>query len=83
MKIRLNGNIDLYKNSISFRNLDVELISDNEYECEEYNSELDFNELIVLDEYLNDLVEDYAEIIEYTDIDIREALISMIYELLD
>ena len=83
MKIRLNGNIDLYKNSISFRNLDVELISDNEYECEEYNSELDFNELIVLDEYLNDLVEDYAEIIEYTDIDIREALISMIYELLN
>ena len=83
MKIRLNGNIDLYKDSISFRNLDVELISHNEYECEEYNSELDFNELIVLDEYLNDLVEDYAEIIEYTDIDIREALISMIYELLD
>lgn len=83
MKIRLNGGLDLHGYGIDFRNLDIELVDDSEYTYEEYDDELDFNELIALDEYLEEMIEDYVEIIEYTDIDVREALVSMVFELLD
>ncbi|HSH52850.1 MAG TPA: hypothetical protein VK982_14080 [Bacteroidales bacterium] len=83
MKIRLNGGLDLRQYDIYFRNLDIELVDDNEHTYEEFDDELDFNELIALDEYLEEMIEDYVEIIEYTDIDVREALVSMVFELLD
>ena len=82
MKIRLNGNIDLYEHGISFKSLDIELTDDNEHAYCACNDEVDFSELVVLDEYLDEMIEDYVEIIECTDIDIREALIAMIYEIL-
>lgn len=83
MKIRLNGGLDLRQYGIDFRNLDIELVDDSEYTYEEYDDELDFTELIALDEYLEKMIEDYVEIIEHTDIDIRGALLSMVFELLD
>lgn len=83
MKIRLNGGLNLHEYGIYFRNLDIELVDDNEHTYEEFDDELDFNELIALDEYLEEMIEDYVEIIEYTDIDVREALVSMVFELLD
>lgn len=83
MKIRLNGGLDLHEHGIDFRNLDIELVDDSEYTYEDFDNELDFTELMVLDEYLEEMIEDYVEIIEYTDIGMRDALVSMAFELLD
>ncbi len=83
MKIRLNGGLRLYEYGIDFRDLDIELVDNSECAYEEYDEESDFNELIALDEYLEEMIEDYVEIIEYTNTDTREALVSMVFELLD
>lgn len=82
MKIRVNGSIDLYEGSIDFRDLDIELTGENKHAYCECSDEMDFSELMVLDEYLEEMIEDYAEIIEYTDTDIRQTLIAMVYEIL-
>lgn len=82
MKIRLNGSIDLYEGGIDFDNLDIELTGENEHAYCECSDKMDFSELVVLDEYLSGMIEDYAEVIEYTDADIKQTLIAMVCEIL-
>lgn len=41
-----------------------------------------YEELIVMDEYLDNMIKDYTEIIEYG-VDIEEVLLAMIHELLE
>ena len=68
---------------ITFNDLDIELLDHNladEY-LDGYNIG-DYDELVTLDEYLDEMINDYAEIIAYGDIELQDVLTVMIYELL-
>ena len=83
MKIRLNGNIK-FDDGITFDNLDIELLNhgltdrrSNEHTIDDYD------ELVALDEYLGEMIGDYADIIIYGDVDLYDALTAMTYELVE
>ena len=66
MRIRLNGNMN-FDAGITFNDLDIELLDHNladEY-LDGYNIG-DYDELITLDEYLDEMINDYAEITAMT-----------------
>lgn len=77
MKIRLNGNV-------AFDNFDVTLL-DNDLENNYLDDYIvgDYEELMFLDEYLNDMIEDYANIISNKDVELHNILAAMIYELFE
>ena len=82
MRIRLNGNMN-FDAGITFNDLDIELLDHNladEY-LDGYNIG-DYDELVTLDEYLDEMINDYAEIIAYEDIELQDILTAMAYELL-
>lgn len=82
MRIRLNGNMN-FNDGITFDNLNIELLDYNpvdEY-LDGYNIG-DYDELVTLDEYLDEMINDYAEIIAYEDIELQDILTAMAYELL-
>ena len=83
MKIRLNGSIKL-DDDITFDNLDIELF--NHSSTDGYPNECiigDYDELVSLDEYLGEMVGDYADIIMYGGVDLHDALAAMVYELFE
>ncbi len=90
MKIKINGFIDFFENGIGFDDLDVELFDKDELcECDckcdaddEICKDMVYDELVVSDEYLEEMINDYAEIITYEDVELRDILMVMTYELL-